>query len=213
MGTSKRKLNKEIKKMLQDVPVENINDKTPDVTRRILTFKRINAEFLDEPTLNRCMGIIFKQFESLKNEGFNGIFKEELKNDPITVEQFVNHILDLIDSEDTLFTDKALLERSFKVSMTDCLKNDDLEINIFIEKLLFNVVKQILIGELHDTLKEVYDELEYEDIEVMVSNVANQIMDNETQNRIGKYIGKEMEFKEVLKVVVEAAKNVTFGEF
>ncbi|MGE7923365.1 hypothetical protein ACQKND_09280 [Viridibacillus arvi] len=213
MGTSKRKLNKDIKKMLQDVPVENINDKTPEVTKKILTFKRINAEFLDEPILNTCLGIIFKQFEFLNNEGFNGISKEELKSDPITIEQFVNHILDLIDSEDTLFADKTLLERCFKVTMTDCVKNDDLDINMFIKKLLYNVVKQILIGELHDTLKEIYDELGYEDIGVMVNNVSNQIMDNETQQKIKKYIAKEIDFKDVLKTVVEAAKNVTFGEF
>lgn len=213
MGTSKRKLNKEIKEMLQDVPVEKINDKTPDVTKKILTLKRINSEFLDEPTLNKCMDIIFKQFESLNTEGFKGISKEEIKNDPITIEQFVNHILDLIDSEDNLFADKALLERSFKITMTDCLKNEDLDINSFIKKLLFNVVKQILIGELHDTLKEVYDELDYEDIGLMVSNVSNKIVDNETQHKIEQYIAKELEFKQVLKSVVEAAKNVSFGEF
>ncbi|MCS1393281.1 hypothetical protein ACM1TL_13175 [Lysinibacillus capsici] len=213
MGTSKRKLNKEIKKMLQDVPVEKINDKTPDVTKKIITLKRINTEFLDEATLNKCISIISNQFEVLSKEGFNGITQQEIKNDPITTEQFVNHILDLIDNEDNLFADKALLERSFKITMTNFLKNEDLVLTSFIEKLLFNVVKQILIGELHDTLKEVYDELNYDDIELMVNNVSNQIIDNETQRKIDQYIAKDLEFSEVLKSVVEAAKNVTFGEF
>ncbi|MFW7186729.1 hypothetical protein [Lysinibacillus sp. BNK-21] len=213
MGTSKRKLNKEIKKMLQDVPVEKINDKTPDVTKKIITLKRINTEFLDEATLNKCISIISNQFEVLSKEGFNGITQQEIKNDPITTEQFVNHILDLIDNEDNLFADKALLERSFKITMTNFLKNEDLVLTSFIEKLLFNVVKQILIGELHDTLKEVYDELNYDDIELMVNNVSNQIIDNETQRKIDQYIAKDLEFSEVLKFVVEAAKNVTFGEF
>lgn len=213
MGTSKRKLNKEIKKMLQDVPVEKINDKTPDVTKKIITLKRINTEFLDEETLNKCISIISNQFELLSKEGFNGITQQEIKNDPITTEQFINHILDLIDNEDNLFADKALLERSFKITMTNCLKDEDLVLTSFIEKLLFNVVKQILIGELHDTLKEVYDELNYDDIELMVNNVSNQIIDNETQRKIDQYIAKDLEFSEVLKSVVEAAKNVTFGEF
>lgn len=213
MGTSKRKLNKEIKKMLQDVPVEKINDKTPDVTKKIITLKRINTEFLDEETLNKCISIISNQFEVLSKEGFNGITQQEIKNDPITTEQFINHILDLIDNEDNLFADKALLERSFKITMTNCLKNEDLVLTSFIKKLLFNVVKQILIGELHDTLKEVYDELNYDDIELMVNNVSNQIIDNETQRKIDQYIAKDLEFSEVLKSVVEAAKNVTFGEF
>ncbi|MFJ7738067.1 hypothetical protein ACIQ2D_17260 [Lysinibacillus sp. NPDC097287] len=97
--------------------------------------------------------------------------------------------------------------------MTNCLKNEDLVLTSFIKKLLFNVVKQILIGELHDTLKEVYDELDYEDIGSMVNNVANQVINNETQRRIEQYIAKELEFKQVLKSVVEAAKNVSFGEF
>ncbi|WP_107943254.1 hypothetical protein [Metasolibacillus fluoroglycofenilyticus] len=213
MGTSKRKLNKAIKEMLHDVPVEKINDKTPDVTKKILTLKRINSEFLEEPTLNKCIGIIFNQFDVLSTGGFNGVSKEEIKNDPITIEHFVNHILDLIDSEDNLFVNKALLERSFKITMTDCLKNEDLDLNSFIKKLLFNVIKQILIGELHDTLKEVYDELNYEDIGLMVNNVSNQIIDNETQRKIEQYIAKELEFKQVLKSVVEAAGNVSFGEF
>lgn len=213
MGTSKRKLNKAIKEMLHDVPVEKINDKTPDVTKKILTLKRIDAEFLDEPTLSKCIGIIYNQFEALNTGGFNGVSKQELKNDPITIEHFVNHILDLIDSEDNLFIDKALLERSFKITMTDCIKNDDLDLNNFVEKLLFNVVKQILIGELHDTLKEVYDELDYEDIGLMVNNVGNQVIDNETQNKIKQYIAKEIDFIQVLKTIVEAANNVSFGEF
>lgn len=199
--------------MPQDVPVEKINDKTPDVTKKIITLKRINTEFLDEATLNKCISIISNQFEVLSKEGFNGITQQEIKNDPITTEQFVNHILDLIDNEDNLFADKALLERSFKITMTNFLKNEDLVLTSFIEKLLFNVVKQILIGELHDTLKEVYDELNYDDIELMVNNVSNQIIDNETQRKIDQYIAKDLEFSEVLKSVVEAAKNVTFGEF
>lgn len=213
MGTSKRKLNKAIKEMLHDIPVEKINDKTPDVTKKILTLKRIDSEFIDELTLSKCLGIIFNQFEALNTGGFNGVSKEEIKNDPITIEHFVNHILDLIDSEDNLFVDKALLERSFKITMTDCLKNEDLDLTNFIKKLLFNVIKQILIGELHDTLKEVYDELDYEDIGSMVNNVANQVIDNETQHKIKQYIAKELEFKQVLKSVVEAANNVSFGEF
>lgn len=213
MGTSKRKVNKAIKEMLHDVPVEEINDKTPDVTKKILTLKRIDSEFLDEPILSKCIGIIFNQFEALNTGGFNGVSKEEIKNDPITIEHFVNHILDLIDSEDNLFVDKALLERSFKITMTDCLKNEELELNNFIKKLLFNVVKQILIGELHDTLKEVYDELDYQDIGSMVNNVANQVINNETQYKVEQYIAKEIEFKQVLKTIVEAANNVSFGEF
>lgn len=121
--------------------------------------------------------------------------------------------MDFIDSEDNLFVDKALLERSFKITITECLKNEDLNLNNFIEKLLFNVVKQILIGELHDTLKEVYDELDYEDIGAMVNNVANQVIDNETKHEIEKYLAKELPFRQVLKSVVEAANNVSFGEF
>lgn len=213
MGTSKRKLNKAIKEMLHDVPVEDINDKTPDVTKKILTLKRIDSEFLDEPTLSKCIDIIYNQFEALNTGGFNGVSKEELKNDPIIIEHFINHILDFIDSEDNLFVDKALLERSFKITITECLKNEDLNLNNFIEKFLFNVVKQILIGELHDTLKEVYDELDYEDIGAMVNNVANQVIDNETKHEIEKYLAKELPFRQVLKSVVEAANNVSFGEF
>ncbi|MFJ7738066.1 hypothetical protein ACIQ2D_17255 [Lysinibacillus sp. NPDC097287] len=83
MGTSKRKLNKEIKKMLQDVPVEKINDKTPDVTKKIITLKRINTEFLDEETLNKCISIISNQFEVLSKEGFNGITQQEIKTIPL----------------------------------------------------------------------------------------------------------------------------------
>lgn len=115
MGTSKRKLSNEIKKILKGQPLSNINETAPELTKKILSKKVLNESFDQEKTLDNSIRIITNQFISLKSSGFKGKTKKELVSDPISQQEFLEMILDLIESSTMI--ESKILEKALKIAM------------------------------------------------------------------------------------------------
>lgn len=213
MGTSKRSINDSIKNILKDVPFDTINSKSPEVSKKIITEKRIVKELGDNSVLERCIGIVGGYFQKIKVEGFEGSSYEELKKGSVSTEEFINTIIDEIDSEESVLLDKHLLEKSLKMTLTDCVMNDELDVEYLVIKLLLNVVNNILSTELHDTLKDIYGEIEYEQIDNMIKNLSKKIVHLEVNSKIKGYIAKEVSYEEMIAEVVKSTEAATFGEF
>lgn len=213
MGTSKRSINESIKKILKDVPFETIDSKSPEVTKKIITKHRIVKELGDNNLLERCIGIVGGYFNKVKVGGFEGISYEELKNDRITTEEFINTIIDEIDSEESILLDKHILEKSLKIALTNCVMYDELDVEKLVIKLLLNVVNSILSMELHDTLKDIYEEVEYETIDNMIQDLSEKIVHQEVHSKIRGYISKEVSYEDMIEAVVKATEFATIGEF
>lgn len=211
MGTSKRKLSNEIKKLLKEKPLSNINDTAPELTKKILTKKVLNESFDQEDTIDNSIRIITSQFISLKSNGFKGKTKQELVTDPVPQQEFLEMILDLIESSSIISS--KILEKALKIVMGKFLEIDDFDAYSFAQVLFYEVVYQILLSELNDNIKDIYEELDYSLIQNMVKNVTNQIMNTSVYSKVNSFIDREISLNEILDEIATQTSQASFGEF
>ncbi|PFD96426.1 hypothetical protein COE15_07645 [Bacillus cereus] len=211
MGTSKRKLSSEIKKLLKEQPLSNINETAPELTKKILTKRALNECFDQEETLDHSIRMITSQFLSLKSNGFKGKTKKELVSDPISQQEFLEMILDLIESSSIIKS--KILEKSLKIVMGKFLKVDDFDAYSFAQVLFYEIVYQILLGELIDNIKDIYEEIEYDLIQNMVKNVANQIMNKSVYSKVNLFIDRKISLTEISDEITIQTSQARFGEF
>ncbi|ARK31366.1 hypothetical protein [Halalkalibacter krulwichiae] len=211
MGTSKRKLSNEIKKLLKEKPLSNINDTAPELTKKILTKKVLNESFDQEDTIDNSIRIITSQFISLKSNGFKGKTKQELVTDPVSQQEFLEMILDLIESSSIISS--KILEKALKIVMGKFLEVDDFDAYSFAQVLFYEVVYQVLLGELNDNIKDIYEELDYNLIQNMVKNVTNQIMNTSVYSKVNSFIDRKISLNEILDEIATQTSQASFGEF
>lgn len=211
MGTSKRNLNKKIKKLLQDKPLNDIDTSALEVSKTIITRRELNQQLVDEETIQNFFSIISKNFSKLSSAGFGGKSKKEVLEDPLTMQEFLNMILDQI--EDDEFFEKELLEKAYKISMTKMLQEDEFDLYSFAQVLFYHLIQLILEKELYDTLRDLYEDFTYQDIEKWISRLTNQIMNDSIYKLVDEFVDKKLPLKKVLDKIVEETKNSSFGEF
>ncbi|MEK4069021.1 hypothetical protein [Peribacillus sp. FSL R5-0717] len=211
MGTSKRKLSNEIKKLLKDKPLSNLNDTAPELTKKILSKKILNENFDQEDIIDNSIKIITNQFLSLSSSGFKGKTKKELINDPITQQEFLEMILDLI--ENSIVIESKILEKALKIVMCKFLEVDEFDVYSFAQILFYEIVFQILLGELNDNIKDIFEEIEYDLIQNMVRNATNQVMNVAVYEKVNLFIERKISLNEVLDEIAKQTSNASFGEF
>ncbi|SEB20899.1 hypothetical protein [Paenibacillus sp. 276b] len=211
MGTSKRKLSSEIKKMLKNKSLTNLNETAPEISKKILSEKILNEKFDKSDIIDNSIRIIHRQFLSLQSSGFKGKSKEELLLDSITQQEFLEMILDLIENDTTI--NSKILEKSLKIVMCKFFEIDEFEIYEFAQVLFYEIVYQILLGELNDNIKDIYDELNYELIQKMVKNMTDRIMNNNVYDKVNEFIDRKISLRKVLNEISIQTTNASFGEF
>lgn len=211
MGTSKSNISKKIKQLLKDKPLTDLSLLAPDISKKILTNKEITSNLLDENELISSFEVISKHFNNLSTGGFKGKSKRELLEDPITLEEFLNMILDEIDEND--FLEKELLEKAYKIAMTACLEVEEFDINSFVHLLFYHLINQILKKDLYDTLKQLYDELPYSKINQIINDLTDQIINRSIYELVEQFINRKAHLKDVVNKIVSETSNTTLGEF
>jgi hypothetical protein len=211
MGTSKRNLTNEIKKLLKDKPFSEINETAPELTKKILTKKVLLDNFDQEDTFDNSIRIITNHFVSLKSNGFKGKSRTELAEDPITQQEFLELILDQI--EESTIISSAILEKSLKIVMCKFLEKEQFDTYAFSQMLFYEIVYQILLGQLHDNIKDIYDEIDYKQIEGMVVNVTNQIMNTSVYSKVNQLVDRKITLTQVLEEIASQTSVASFGEF
>jgi hypothetical protein len=211
MGTSKRKLSSEIKKILKGQPLSNINETAPELTKKILTKKTLNENFDQEETINHSIRIITSQFISLKSNGYKGKTKKELAIDPISQQEFLEMILELI--EDSSIIESKILEKALKIVMGKFLELEEFDTYSFAQVLFYEIVYQILLGELNDNFKDIFEEIDYGLIQNMIKNVADQIMNDTVYSKVNAFIDRKVSLNEVLDEIAIQTSHASFGEF
>ncbi|PEM44312.1 hypothetical protein [Bacillus toyonensis] len=211
MGTSKRNLSGEIKNLLKRETLENINNSAPKLTKKILTEKVLKDTFDQEKTIDISLKIITNQFISLNSRGFNGKEKKELVMDSISQQEFLEMILEQIESSTTI--QSKILEKALKIVMCKFLELEHFDTYTFAQTLFYEIIYQILLKELHDNIKDIYEEIEYNLIQKMVTNVANKIMNSVVYAKVNLFIDRKISLNDVLEEISKQTSTASFGEF
>src|SRR5690625_7004228 len=99
MGTSKRRINAKIKKMLTDKSLTEINEDAPSISEIILTKENLNQGFDEESTVTNTIHIINQKFTSLSIAGYKGKTIKDLSEDELKQQELFEMILYEIENE------------------------------------------------------------------------------------------------------------------
>lgn len=212
MGTSKRNLSNDIKKILRQKPLSDINETAPLVSKEILKLPALSRAFDEEETIEQSIRVISNQFISLQSNGFKGKSRKEIIDDPLTQEDFIEMIIEEI--EHSTIINSTILERALKIVMSLFLLSDkEFDVYSFAHLLFYEIIKQILLGGLRDNLKDIYEELPSKKIEKMVKNATDEIVNTAIHEKVNQFVDKKISLKNVLTEIIIQTSSATFGEF
>lgn len=210
MGTSKRRINRKIKEILNKTNVDELNQNAPVITRLSLSTDILSETFQQEFLTSNTLVFIEEKFNSLSFAGFKGKNKEELANDVISKEEFINSILESIENQ--YHIDSKILIKSLKITIAKFIEGE-FDILVFAHQLFFEVVFQILISDLQETLKDSYEKLTYGDIKKMVTSSTECIINQTVYTKISDFVNNKASLPEVLELIHEQTSDALFGEF
>ncbi len=211
MGTSKKHLNSKIKKLLEDKKLNEINTAASEISKVILSKESLGKSLENEETINKSIEIAAKHFTLIEESGFKDKSKKEVLEDKITLQEFLEMILEEIDTETNI--DSKILVRSLKIVMTKILEMDINDSYIFAQLLFHQVTKELLQNELYETLKDSYENLPYDKIRQMVVSLTNKIMNNDVHRKINNFVDNKITFSQLLDIIINATDEAEFGEF
>lgn len=211
MGTSKIKIADKVKKILIDKPFTEINNYAPEVSKKVLTKNELTNNLIEENNILQSFEIISNNFKNISFGGFKGKSKKEIIDEPITLEEFINMILDQLD--DLGIADKPLLEKAYKIAMTSCLQSDEFDIFIFAQLLFYYLVQEILKTDLYDTLKNIYIDVPYNTINNLISNLTDKIVNETVYSLVDDFVNKKITLSNVINAIITETRNASFGEF
>ncbi|MCM3549921.1 hypothetical protein M4D48_15190 [Alkalihalobacillus clausii] len=195
----------------QEKTLPDVNNSAPELTKKILTKKVLSANFEQEESINNSIKVISSQFLSLNTSGFNGKQRQDLIEDPMLQDEFLDMILEKI--EELKEIESSIFEKALKIVMCRFLKESQFELYSFAQLLFYEVVYQTLITDLHDNLKDIFEELEYNLIEKMVRQATNQIMNESVFRKVNLFIEKKISLNDVLSEIATQTSEAKFGEF
>ncbi|CAM4019507.1 hypothetical protein [Mesobacillus zeae] len=211
MGTSKRKLSSDIKKILKQKPITQLNETAPELSKKILNPNHLSSSFDTEDTINESIKIITKHFITISSNGFKGKTKKELASDSITQQEFIEMILDQIENQ--AYINSEILEKSLKIVMCKFLEIEEFDVYSFAHHLFYEIIYQVLLGDLNDNIKDVFEDFNYDLIKKMVKNLTDQIMNDSVYEKVNLFIDRKLYLKDVLIHISKQTSNASFGEF
>src|SRR5699024_7306703 len=103
-------------------------------------------------------------------------------------------------------------KKSLKITMHKFL-TEDFDIYSFTQLLFHQVVFELLITELNDTLKDGFNELSYSKIKEMVSLLTIKIMNQKIYNKINLFVDNKITLEQILENIMTETTNAAFGDF
>ncbi|MGY0694088.1 hypothetical protein ACW2QC_15120 [Virgibacillus sp. FSP13] len=211
MGTSKKNLNDRIKKLLKEKPLDQLSEFAPEVSKIALSSELLSDSLDNEKTLHTSIEVVTKKFISLGSNGYKGKTKRDLIEDNLTQQEFLEMVLKEIEEESKI--NSVILEKSLKIVMTKLLDQDSYDVYVFSQLLFYQVVHNLLLKELQETLKDSYEELSYSQIREMVTSLTDKIMDTEVYTVINDFVDRKITFNNLLEIITSATNKADFGEF
>lgn len=211
MGTSKKHINRNVKKLLEQLGKHEIGKSIPQATTLVLNEERITKEIgkesfkiLLEKGISCINGII-------TDGQFGGITYDEVKNDESIFNEFLDKLIELAE-EDLKDKFSELLLQAFRLAITETLK-DGKSIDDFISEFTYYLIYLIVQNEIIEAFSDVYLEVPHEDINALIKLQARKIVTTELASLIKRYMKSEISLKKLVLFIVKRAETIEIGEF
>ncbi|MBU5673658.1 hypothetical protein [Paenibacillus brevis] len=211
MGTSKKNINRDVKKLLQQLGKQDIKKSIPQATSLVLDEQRITKE-LNKDSFKVLLQQGITGINSMKSEGqFGGISYDEIQSNERIFNEFLEKLIELAEEE---FKDEfsELLLQAFRLAITTILK-ENIDIDGFISEFTYYLIYLIVQTELIEVFSDVYLEIPHDEINLLIKIQARKIVSEELTSLIKGYLSSKISLKELITSVVKRAEAIEFGEF
>jgi hypothetical protein len=214
MGTSTKRINEKIKKILQDNTTGNLEEVIPQIAYETLRLKKTKRYFGD------------KEFEVLVQGGIGfinsvkkGTYKEDYgldipsieDVDAIKAEEILEAILSKIEDEGEI--ESSFLLKAYKYSMTIALLESSVDVYSFIFKLITSIIYYYIMENINEAILEVFKDKSTSDFEQLVWEFSTKYVTENLDSYIHIYIEGKMEIGTLIETVINTTENITIGNF
>lgn len=217
MGSSTRKIQQRIKKIISDSKGE-LDDTLPIVINETIRMKKAKKYFGDKDFGNLIAGGM-SGISALSSGSFRkeyGIeydikLEENIIQDEIKIEQIIEAILDKVEENQEI--ENGLILAAFKATMAEIILNNLLNSEEFIKKFMCNLLYSLIMDNINEALIEIYDEIHTKDFRDRVKKFANNTIETYMSQPIKNYIEKKIELAALIEKVSKLNENIKESNF
>ncbi|CCO12811.2 putative uncharacterized protein [Carnobacterium maltaromaticum LMA28] len=206
MGTNKARIDKSIKKILEGKTIDEAKLSMPEIT------STIKSNFIDkevsEQSYQSIVGVVggkLSKFYELDEDEC-----EEIANDLIKREQWVNEIMELVEEDaDTEMSD--ILLKALRIALGETVKEEQDE-TYFVEKMLYQIVFLSLENTMQGALESLGEGITIPQIrKEFIKPLADKLFENDVKENISKLVKGKITLAIVNEQIADKLKN--FGGF
>lgn len=206
MGTNKARVDKTIKKIIEGKTIEEAKSSMPEITSTIKN-NFINRE-VSEEAYQSIVGVVGGRLS--KFYALNDDEHEEIANDLIKREQWINEVMELVEEDNDNEMSDVLL-KALRIALGETVKEQKNEI-YFIEKLLYQVVFLSLEILMQGALESLDEDISIPQIRnEFIKPLADKLFEDDVRENISKLAEGKITFATVNEQIVNKLKN--FGGF
>ncbi|MFL0165260.1 hypothetical protein [Candidatus Clostridium helianthi] len=217
MGSSTRKIQQKIKKIISDSKGE-LDDTLPKVINETIRMKKAKKYFGDKDFGNLVTGGM-SGISALSSGKFGkdyGIeydinLEESIIKDKIKTEQIIEAILDKVEENQEI--ENGLILAAFKATMAEIILNNLLNSEAFLKKFMCNLLYSLIMENINEALIEIYDDIHTKDFRDRVKKFANDTIEEYMSKPIKDYIEKKIDLAVIIEKVSKLNENIKDNNF
>lgn len=203
MGTSTRRINKKIKKILEEKNPTDFEQIIPDIYHEIMRVKKVNRFYSDEFSVAIGAGIagITAITKGTFKEQYH--FEGEMDQDPLTKEKIIEAILDYIGED--VFEEESPVKVALNYALTEAVRNDESnsKLFLFISEFCYFLIYLLISGQATEVITEYFSDLSAAEFDKKIKEIARNIVVNELAADILAYINGAKTLQELIGTITE----------
>lgn len=215
MGTSSRKVNDKIKKILKDSLDSNeyeFEKMIPKLSNEVMKLKKTRKYFGDKDFMNIMAGGVIG-IGAIKKGTFQddyGIeFNESIQNSILKREEILQAILDKVESD----IQSNFLLKSYKTAMTEVLLSEGISVFDFVFNFIVCIIYYNLMEEINEAVIETLPKEDLREVEKITKKHAKLIVDEKLKHIILEFAEDKIDINKLIEFAIKEVENLQGSEF
>lgn len=214
MGSSTRKVQQKIKKILQNQidinKPEELDIVIPKLTIETIKMKKTRKYFGDKDFLNLLQGgvLCVQAINQKKYKEYLGLeeYIEDYVTDELATEKVLEAILDKIEEDNSI--ESLLMLKAFKLAMAKVLLDENRDLYNFVLEFCGNTLFLIVMENINEAMSDVYKEKNTSDYEKNVKEVAFKWVEVNIKDNINNFIDGKIKVDEFIEKLIIEINNI-----
>lgn len=210
MGSSTRKFQKHIKKIMEDIDPNGTDDNINTIFSEAIKLRKNKNFFYNGEFGNAVTGGI--NAINLINSGKLPKIKDEIQSptgefNQVLVQDILDKILDNLDNDGNTITDELIL-RAFKIAMAELILSRDLSIDKFVELFVKKSLFLLILEDVHESSLEEFGFITTDKIEDKLEKLSNHLVEKYLVNNINSYVNGKMQFENLVESIIKLKSKI-----